>query len=690
MQEKLKAAQSIYHSLKLPVIPVIGKTPAIKAWEKYGNEIPEEMLTHPNMTGIGLVMGSECPYTVVDIDADSPGIISILKSILPTTPVQRFGSKGIMLFYQKNEAIRTMHMPLIDIYSTTGQVVLPPSWNESAKAECYWVSSKLEDIAVDDLPCITTDHIQKLLDFTDQFKDRKEENTGRHNALVSQVMAALYKREDLEVIANQIADYDLSHHNPSYFKDPKHKYRCQSDKDVYKAAEGFVKSCLKSWEKGNGKYITEELVIGSSKSMHIQDQNEPPINLENLELAPALKFELKNYPKPEGILSDLVDYIKETSYTEVPNMALGSAIAIFATALGNKVEFEDIKANVFILLIADSGTGKSFGIHAAQNLLMESGRIGSADYNSSQAVASSLYDDVQRLDTIEEFSKLLKISKGNVWQAAIPQALASLWDASKGKYQLPVAAKSAEAKKQNIPEIIYNPYISILASTTPSELKANMNRDSFNSGFVPRFLFFIDNPTRRPKNRLDYQRIKELEINCAKSIKQFIKPAVLNLNPGASISFQLSLKDFETYDKHMDDFSDKSFAADNDAEKSMWSRLKMYYKKLAMIHSYSRLSYDVEEVDLVWAKEVCEISMHNLEQFMSEANVSNSLEKNRNKVLNVIKANPGINHRDLTRKFWDIATKELEIILKDLRDNDRINIASLKTKGRNAKNYYAI
>jgi putative DNA primase/helicase len=146
-----------YWAANLPVIPLISgeKRPAIKGWQRFADSMPTEeekqqwLETFPD-GNMGLPLGPALGLFAVDIDSDDPKVIAAIKRVLPTTPWERVGKKGVVLLYRFN-GNATAHIRdennkgLVDILSKGTQVVLPPSIHpETGKP--YWSNVELLDV----------------------------------------------------------------------------------------------------------------------------------------------------------------------------------------------------------------------------------------------------------------------------------------------------------------------------------------------------------------------------------------------------------------------------------------------------------------------------------------------------------------------------------------------------------------
>jgi hypothetical protein len=665
-----------YHNAKFSAIPLTEKrTPYDKDWSKWNRELPEECLYRPQQSGVGILPGPESGVMFVDIDTEDPELLRILKSIIPTSPVQRFGSKGVGIAYAYNEKIssRKFQSIRVEIFADSGYVVVPPSYHDKTGGHYKWLGPSLLDFPREDLPVFGADVIQVLETLDTEFKKyqesngiQKEDRGGRHNTLLAQAFAALHKGKDIDEIAKELAEYDLKKHKISWFKE---EMRAKSDDDVLAKAKKFAAGALKTFEKKN--------------PVVLEEGHHEPREIE--------KFEIRNYPKAKGVINEIATLIEESSYTKVPNMAFGSALAIFSTLIGNNYSFEGVAGNVFCLLLADSGTGKKFGVDVAKNLLADHDLIGSANYVSSGAIVSNLTDFIVKLDTSDEFSKTLKIMKnGGVWQQSMPQELCDLWSASTGKMVNSIA-KKGEQKTQ---ALIYRPYISILAATTVSEFKASVDRSLFTSGLLPRCLFFMDSATGESRPRLDLDRVNCMET----ALKEFTRlwlmqhPRDVITNAPGDRKVFVEDKSLAFFDQKMNEFHRQMFSAqEGSPEKIMLTRKREFYKKLALLHYLSRACGvgSIERQDLDWAEAVFDTSFHNQTAFIGEAAAENLQHSIKERVFGIIRDGHYLTHNELTRKTQFLAEKQRNAITQDLLGSNRIKYDLKSAKnGKMVKYYY--
>jgi len=662
----------------LSVIPVKGKVPQVENWQRWCSESPDEPIVTNSQTGIGLCLGPASDLVAVDIDTDDPKILALV----PPSPIIRRGKKGeVRLFkYSKDIQSRTYRDWSIEILSVGRQAVLPPSIHPDTGVPYVWTNGDLLDFDLDLLPTLDLSFLNNL----GQVQIPQQTVGGRHNKLKDIVIAILTRGEPVEFAAKEAYEYDKEFHADNrWFMDQGDIWKAKTEGEAQKCASIFVGKMYISLLNGDivQPILNFQAMVGE----------------EEVSKAKLNKFELKQYPEPEGALKDFCELIIESSYTRVPNMALGSAISIFSVLLGNRCAFEDVKANIFCLLLADSGTGKKFGISVARDLLGSMGHLGSADYLSSSAIGSSLSDYCLRLDVSDEFSKTLKLAKdGNPWQMAMLQDLCRLWSASTDGFDLPMVKRAKEDKGKELPSRIISPFISILSATTLSEFKDSINRSVFTSGFVPRFLIFMDQPSREIKTRLDYDKISPMKHLCASHVKNLLASHQANPITGHVTAGQWTVadEDMHLYEEMMRGYHFEAMDEPNELIKPIIARSREQMKKLALIHAVSRVdtSGKIRARDLNWASEVIATSLHNSAQFLAEASAENRQQAEKEKVINLIKSQPGIQQRDLKRAIRFIQpNKRRDAVIKDLCDDNLIVYTETKCEknGKSIKKFFA-
>lgn len=146
--KKLNQVIQLYNA-GYKVIPLKGKIPTIKEWQKFYNQPRSEkevtdLFINTNADNVGMLTGKQSGITVIDIDYKnkdgSAKFTTTLEKFLeeyPTDVVVETGSGNHHLYYQYNPSIKTgtniLELHGADVRNDGGQVVVPPSIHESGK-----------------------------------------------------------------------------------------------------------------------------------------------------------------------------------------------------------------------------------------------------------------------------------------------------------------------------------------------------------------------------------------------------------------------------------------------------------------------------------------------------------------------------------------------------------------------------
>jgi putative DNA primase/helicase len=148
-----------YWEKGVSVIPLFPnqKRPCINIWTEYAKRLPDEITQNQWKTAfaegnIGLAAGKQSNLVFIDIDTDNSRVISIIESVLPSSPWKRIGAKGYVAAYRYHSGLESSfqikdgsNKVLVEMLSTGRQVVLPPSIHPDTKKP-YYANCNLLDV----------------------------------------------------------------------------------------------------------------------------------------------------------------------------------------------------------------------------------------------------------------------------------------------------------------------------------------------------------------------------------------------------------------------------------------------------------------------------------------------------------------------------------------------------------------
>lgn len=157
-----------YRARGLPVVPALGKIVIPANWDEWSDRLPDEAayLRWYDIPGanIGLVLGRQSGVSVVDIDTEDANLMQVICALLPPSPWQRFGRRGVALAYRwtgapaQNVWDWNSITPLFDLLSGPSHVLLPPSVHPQT-GRPYRAERDLLDV-LDDLPVLPDDFVE--------------------------------------------------------------------------------------------------------------------------------------------------------------------------------------------------------------------------------------------------------------------------------------------------------------------------------------------------------------------------------------------------------------------------------------------------------------------------------------------------------------------------------------------------
>jgi len=172
----------------LPVIPlrVMDKRPFFEDWTRYGLTMPslreqEEWVKSYGPNNMGLPLGAQSGLACIDIDSDDPEVEKAILKVLPKSPWIRIGQRGkVIAFRYNNTPSRKIFDAsgkiLLEIISTGGQVVLPPSIHPKTQKPYYATTDLIE--VYDIIPLMPEDVEDKLRASLSQVVELRQKGAG--------------------------------------------------------------------------------------------------------------------------------------------------------------------------------------------------------------------------------------------------------------------------------------------------------------------------------------------------------------------------------------------------------------------------------------------------------------------------------------------------------------------------------
>lgn len=660
--------------------------------------------------GIAVVCGKASGVFCIDIDTD----LNTLTDRIPMSPVIRLGDPTRLgaRFFKYSEQMelwltnRTAKCMIngkkheASIQGHGKYIVIPPSIHpKTLKKYKYATEDTLENFDLKDLPILTEAQWQDVVDDFERFHEitNTKTDSGRNNVLVSIVTAMRSRGEPEMKIVEEIYNHDKNNHSPRLFTDPNEQYRAKNEEEAKLAAISLVANVSRTLARR--KLIPYVPYFASAAP--------------NFQVIETKKFKAKPYPESTGAMKAFIDYCQNYSNGDQSCLGLGGAISFISAISANRFCVKHggriTTPNSYILNLAPSGFGKETPQRLLYNLLQEHELLGSGGYKSAASLHEGFPKQQERLDIIDEASDFLsQLSGKDGHQSGMSEALAAFFTKADQFY----AGYTTKGDGKN-KGAVWNPHVSILASTTPALFRETITRKLITGGFFPRFLIFMQDELGEYKGEDKSAANETIEYLLKRFVKEILKiekkrhpdftPDKNLLGPnndldGNSFPFGIRYKPteltfteeakkrVEEYDRHC--FMAKRKSVDS-LDSAFIARFSEHVIKLSMLHAISDFDIGahtfkkipIESVN--WAIEVIEAQWFNAKSIYMISSSSNQVESMNNRVLEVIEKNPWISARDIAKKCRFLKTKQLKEIIEDLVITQSIKAVTQNTGSNN-------
>lgn len=214
------------------------------------------------------------------------------------------------------------------------------------------------------------------------------------------------------------------------------------------------------------------------------------------------------YTFPPGLVGELAHFIYKAAPRPVPEIALAGAIGLMCGIIGRSYNVNNSGLNLYVLLLAPTGTGKEAISSGIDKLVKAVKRqvpnidefIGPGEINSAQALIK--YIDKASpsfVSIVGEFGIFLSQLAGEQINhlTGLKKILLDLFHKSGAGQILRPMIYSDKEKNTNPVEA---PAVSILGESTPETFYSVLNEDMITNGLLPRFLTIEYYGKRPPSN----------------------------------------------------------------------------------------------------------------------------------------------------------------------------------------------
>lgn len=648
------------------VIPVKGKRPFINDWSRFcvkaatEEEIDawEEKYKLPEY-GVGLCCGPASNIDALDWDTESPD----LKMLIPISPIIRYGSKGGMSLFRHNPTMKSAKKDRnnlgpnkdkakegVEFLSTGRMFVLPPSIHPDTLKPYIWRTlDTLDNYASNDLPMLKQDDVDEILGYIQEFNNTTTLRTspgGRNNRLTQIACAIICSNswKTNEEIAQEIYDLDQKEHARPYFSDKEEMYYQRSGGNASLAALLFV--------KGNRKRLIDKGLATISIPIIVRGEKTKPVVIPD-------------FPSSSGLIDTIKKSIMRVSRSSGQDeLATGAALAICSTLASNRFHISGVPAitHQYIMCVARTGKGKGAALKIADKLfgshqLKKYNLGGLSNYSSNAAFVEHLKEQRSRLDILDEFGSTLKgMAGGSDLKKEMESLFCSIYS-NAGDY-----FKGHNTKGQNGQGACYSPAVTIFANIQENILVENATRGLIESGFLPRFMYFSANEdTDRNPHYLTSFDVEPIAKECERIFPWYKYESVL---PDGQIVTDLGEIEPRRKPliigpdvlKYRDNIDNDFYEKDRESIKrgdvlgaAFLTRQFENLNKIAIVNAICSDRNEILKDDYDYAFNVTFACLTRATGYLKVMGSSSILEKNMNKILNVLDKKGALSKKDMSR-----------------------------------------
>ena len=408
-------------------------------------------------------------------------------------------------------------------------------------------------------------------------------------------------------------------------------------------------------------------------------------------------------PVPDKLLSipGFIDDVVKLSMQSAPYpnrvLSFTGALALLAFLVGRKVQDKrDNRSNIYLIALADSGTGKDHPRKVNFNIAFRAGVAGAIGdaFASGEGLEDALFMHPSMLFQADEFDCIfntLKYSKDNRAES-INEKLLKFYGASNTIYPL---RKKASAKKKDgtVHEIahIVNPNLVLLGTAIPQYFYESLSRRVLENGLVARCIIVeagkrgeAGNPQPiTPSDSLIRAAtyLANLDVN-GNLTNEYPKPLIITETPEATAA----LREVQQECDRRNNFYE---AQNEGAAKALWARAHEKVCKLAMLHGISGNVYNplITDKSVKWAwKFIDHLTRRML--YMADSYVyENVFDEKCQKVIRMLREHGGrIKHAKLLNRFHD-SLDNLKKVVETLMEQGILTYEMEATKTRPSKVY---
>lgn len=399
----------------------------------------------------------------------------------------------------------------------------------------------------------------------------------------------------------------------------------------------------------------------------------------------------------DGLLRDFHEHIVSTSRSPQPWLALGAALCAIGAAAGRRYRsVTNIRTNMMVLALADSGAGKDRPLKCLTNSFIESGLpeyVGGSKIASSAGLVTAVRDHPVQLFALDEVGHMFGINgsrNAGAHKSEIMPLITEIWSKA-GDFYL---GTNYANTKDNPRSVIHQPHVVLYGASVPGVFWKAFGNSAVADGSLARFLLF-----KSPENYPDLN--DEIpDISTPDHIKVGLR-LIAGCSPKGSgnlAEFHLPMQSNESHTPTVVRVTDDAQTAlvmrtqeelslkrqnEGTPKTAFLARLYEHTVRVAMIKAIGR-DHNTPVItlqDVQWAVALVDHCVGGMMNETDDLVADNETEAAHKFVLSIISKAGSIGHNMLTRKIQKIPSRTRQEIIQTLIDSGQIILGESKSEG---------
>ncbi len=728
------AREYVRRGWRVVPIPFKRKGAAIDAWGKMDLTEADLPTYFDQPANIGLILGEPSGW-LVDVDLDCPEAIELAEQYLPPTPAVtgRPSKPRSHYWYYAPGAVTDRHADpvtrdmIAEFRSTGVQTVVGPSIHPDVHEPYEILTAEPATVSAPMLAACVEALAKRVIELRYGTLPAKPEPVHHPNATSRVETPIDLERRALAYLAKlPPAISGQGGHAATYTAATAlvHGFGLDPELALALLQQEYNPRCEPPWSEKELRHKVEDAASKAHNRPHgwLRDQErEPPAEDTSVDISalvvqateitkPSVPIAVANDLEPPvstdpgpvpdallhvpGFVDDVMQYtLRSVKYPNRP-LAFVGAIALLGALTGRKVtEPGNVRTNVQILALANSGVGKDGPRKVNSNILLHAGearKLGGKS-SSGEGIEDRLIRHPIVLKQDDEIDTLFENMRDNK-EARYRNQFSILLElfGEAGAWR-PIRDKAGKESG-----LIYQPHLVLFGTTTPSEFYASLSGKMLNKGLLARMIT-IEAGERGPRNNSAvWSDPPDDIVTIAKAWSEFHPPDWGNLSDQSSSKAPPFVAPFTdeahkaivAFSEECDAAYHRAYKAGNEPVMAIWARAVEKATQLALLHACSQhgTSPIIELPAVTWASTFIRHTVLRTIYMLGQLFHESEFEMKCQAVLATLTkwqrehGDEWMSYRDLARKHrW--SRRDHDAVRETLVDQELIQTAIIRHEG---------